>query len=111
MEYLVESNRYQLRKGDIILLPPGISHRPLLPEHMPEPYRRDILWLSTEYVAVLDQLSPSSFQKSGIRLLRTAGTRWEYLGDLFHAGVLELSAGSRDGKPPFWATPQTCWCT
>ena len=40
-EYLVGSERYRLQKGDIIFIAPGVSHRPLLPEHMPEPYRRD----------------------------------------------------------------------
>ena len=31
-EYLVGSQRYKLQKGDIILIPPGVSHRPILPE-------------------------------------------------------------------------------
>ena len=92
VEYLVEATRYQLRKGDIVLLPPGVSHRPLLPENMTEPYRRYVLWLSVEYVAALERISAIPFRKDGIRLLRTAGTRWEYLGELFKLGVMEYAA-------------------
>lgn len=97
-EYLIESVRYQLQKGDIIVIPPGTSHRPLLPEHMTEPYRRDVLWLSTEYLHTLAQiLSEDSFRAPEIRLLRTAGTRWEYLGELFRRGVEEF-----EGKEIGW---------
>ena len=39
-EYLIDSERYRLQRGDIIFVPPGISHRPLLPEQMSEPYNR-----------------------------------------------------------------------
>ena len=45
-EYLVGADRYRLQKGDIVFVPPGISHRPLLPEHMQEPYERYVLWFS-----------------------------------------------------------------
>ena len=31
-EYLVGADRYRLQKGDVVFVPPGISHRPLLPE-------------------------------------------------------------------------------
>lgn len=91
VEYLVEAERYRLQKGDVIMVPPGVSHRPLLPEQLSEPYRRDVLWISQELVDELEQLLPSfqrlSSQES--RLLRTAGTRWEFLGDMFRNGVRE----------------------
>ena len=97
-EYLVESVRYQLQKGDIILVPPGISHRPLLPEHMTEPYRRDVLWISGEFLGMLRQVfPPEPKQKNYPRVLRTSGTRWEYLGDLFRIGVEEF-----EGQEPGW---------
>lgn len=98
-EYLVGSDRYRLQKGDIILVPPGVSHRPLLPEQMTEPYKRDILWISTEFAAMLPQLFPNDFlyKLAETRLLRTAGTPWEYLGDMFRTGVREA-----EGKKPGW---------
>ena len=98
-EYLVGSERYRLQKGDIILISPGVSHRPLLPEHMTEPYKRDVLWISAEFMGALTQTFPETAAKgqSYTSLLRTAGTRWESLGDLFRAGVLEA-----EGQAPGW---------
>lgn len=90
-EYLVGSDRYRLQKGDIILIPPGISHRPLLLENMAEPYRRDILWLSPDFLKILDNNFPGDdlYQITKTHLIRTAGTRWEFLGEKFHQGVQE----------------------
>lgn len=50
VEYLVGSERYRLREGDVVIVPPGVSHRPLLPERMSQPYVRDVLWMSVEFV-------------------------------------------------------------
>lgn len=98
-EYLVGSERYRLQKGDIIFVPPGVSHRPLLPEKMPEPYTRDVLWFSTEFVDICRRLFSDGFEDAHrpSSLLRTAGTKWEYLSDLFRAGVLEA-----EGNAPGW---------
>ena len=90
-EYLVGSERYRLQQGDIIFVPPGVSHRPLLPETMVEPYTRYVLWLSPEFMARYAQLFPYPFaQKQGLTsMLRTGSTRWEHLGELFRKGVQE----------------------
>ena len=91
VEYLVGADRYRLQKGDVVLIPPGISHRPLLPEHMTEAYRRDVLWISPELMDQLEHMVPTESRMIAqeSRLLRTAGTRWEFLGDLFRHGVRE----------------------
>ena len=90
-EYLVGTERFRLQKGDIVFVPPGVSHRPILPEQMPEPYVRDVLWFSTEFVSLMERLFPQEGSASALRhgLLRTGGTRWESLGDLLHYGVTE----------------------
>ncbi len=90
-EYLLGADRYRLQQGDILIVPPGMSHRPLLPEQMPEPYRRDVLWVSREF---FDQLLQNTCgcawgSLTTAHLLRTAGTRWEFLGGLFRSGVQE----------------------
>ena len=92
-EYLVGSERYRLQKGDIILIAPGVSHRPLLPEHMPEPYKRDVLWINPEFLSTIARSFPdfAVTEPRYFSLLRTAGTRWEFLGDLFHAGIQEAA--------------------
>ena len=90
-EYLVGTERYKLQKGDIIFVPPGISHRPLLPEQMSEPYIRDVLWMSEEFMQTVAKTTPE-FLSGKLRrpfLFRTAGTGWEYLCDLIRSGVQE----------------------
>lgn len=91
VEYLVGADRYKLQKGDLVFVPPDVSHRPILPEHMADAYIRDVLWISEEFISQITSVSDafSSENLSRASLLRTAGTRWEYLGDMFHNGVLE----------------------
>lgn len=99
VEYLVGSNRYRLQKGDIVLVPPGVSHRPILPEKMSVPYERDVLWISTEFFEAVEGIAPdptAELRDQSVPI-RTAGTRWEFLGDLFRAGVLE-----EEQKRPGW---------
>ena len=90
-EYLVGSERYRLQQGDIVFVFPGVSHRPLLPEKMEEPYSRYVLWLTPEFVAQYARLFPDVHKENRGRsgMLRTHGTRWAHLGELFHAGVRE----------------------
>lgn len=97
-EYLVGSERYRIQRGDIIFIPPGISHRPLLPEQMDTTYDRYVLWLSTEFIKHYAALFPYTFtgQQANANILRTAGTKWEALADLFHAGVQEAEK-QKDG--------------
>ncbi len=87
-EYLVGTERYKLQRGDIIFVPPDVSHRALLPEHMTEPYKRDVLWISTEFMNTLLREEDKSLYSKPV-LYRTAGTRWTYICDLFHSGVRE----------------------
>ena len=95
-EYLVGSDRYRLQKGDIIVIPPGISHRPLLPEIMSEPYNRDVLWISQDFIRILKDNFPGDdlYQINDTHLIRTAGTQWEFLGEKIRQGVLESETRS-----------------
>lgn len=99
VEYLIGSNRYRLQKGDIVYVPPGVSHRPILPEKLTVPYERDVLWISREFAEYLTAMFPNdTIQLRDHSIpIRTAGTRWEYLGDLFRTGVLE-----EEQKRPGW---------
>lgn len=92
-EYLVGSRRYSLQKGDIILIRPGVSHCVILPNPLEIPYERDIIWLSeafqNSFMGLLG-LPPASYKKDlSTYLMRTANTKWEYLCDMIHFGVLE----------------------
>ncbi len=93
-EYLVGTHRYKLQRGDIIFVPPDVSHRPILPDHMAEPYVRDVLWISNEFMGnmsvIFPEFSPTILAENA--LYRTRGTKREYLEDLFRAGVREAEA-------------------
>ena len=91
IEYLIASTRYRLQAGDILFLPPGVSHRPLLPERLQSPYVRDVIWISTNFLVKLQQaFAPTTrLTPADLAPLRTLGTQWEFLGQLFDNGVQE----------------------
>lgn len=99
VEYLIGSNRYRLQKGDIVCVPAGVSHRPILPEKMTVPYERDVLWISQDFFEYMQSMFPdhTAAQQDHSIPIRTAGTRWEFLEELFRAGVLE-----EETKRPGW---------
>lgn len=94
-EYLVGAERYKLQRGDIIFVPPGISHRPLLPDQMAESYIRDVLWISVDFFHMLSKTTQeelgAKFQEPF--LFRTAGTEWEYICEMIRNGVREAESG------------------
>jgi len=87
VEYLLGTERFQLQRGDILVIPIGVSHSPLM-GGLTEPYRRDVLWISAAFLETVAKMCP---QLQNVRpyLLHTEGTRWEYLCDMFHGGVVE----------------------
>ena len=90
-QYLVGTKRYLLQRGDIIIVPPGIGHKPLFPPQLAEPYKRIVLWISTEFVEGA-KIIYSSYKPAFINqvlLLRTAGTHWEFIGKYFHSALKE----------------------
>lgn len=91
VEYLVGTDRYKLKKGDIVLVAPNVSHRPILSDWSDEPYIRDVIWISEEFVSkVKERFLPDSgdfFQRSCMFRLDSAP-----IGELFRKGVLEAEA-------------------
>ena len=55
LQYLIGNTRYQIRKNDIILVPPGTSHRPLFLEQLREPYQRTVLWINNDFFETCKQ--------------------------------------------------------
>lgn len=94
LQYLIGTDRYHVQRGDILMIPPGMSHRPLMTDNLAEPYKRCVLWMSSGYMASLQKDFPEFKQLDACRLLRTAGTRWEFLGDLFRSGIREARSGT-----------------
>jgi len=90
-QYLVGTKRYTLQPGDIIIVPPGLGHKPIFPSELAEPYRRIVLWVSTEFVESVNHIVPTYTPKFKVQtfLLRTANTPYEYIGALFRRGLKE----------------------
>ena len=43
IQYIIATERYRLQRGDILWIPPGVSHCPLFPARMKTPYERIVL--------------------------------------------------------------------
>lgn len=96
IQYLIKTDRYQIQPGDIIIVPPGVGHQPILTDLQNTTYRRYVLWLSPLFMKAVMPLFPD-YDFSKPRLLRTLGTKWAILKDKFHAGILEA-----EQKRPGW---------
>ncbi len=91
VEYLVGTKRYRLMPGDLIVVAPGVSHRPIFPDDMQLPYDRDVLWANIDFVKRIEHLFKvdESDKLQGTLLLRTKSTRWGYIGNYFSEGINE----------------------
>lgn len=45
LDYIVEEEIYQLEKGDLLFIPPGVFHNPII-HNFDIPYERYVLWIS-----------------------------------------------------------------
>ncbi len=95
LDYLLGVHRYHIQTGDILIAPPGIIHCPILPKEMAVPYKRYVLWISTAFAQTLQDQGVFDFSEAVV--LRTAGTKWEYLQRFFVRGIRETEA-----QPPGW---------
>lgn len=53
----IDKELYAVTYGDIVIMPPGISHRPII-HNVDVPYRRFVFWISQEFCSHLLNLSP-----------------------------------------------------
>jgi AraC-like DNA-binding protein len=85
VDYQVGADRFHLNHGDVLSIPAGITHAPMIPEQLSEPYRRYVLWLSQEFTQLITTVFLPESAPDGLSpfLLHTAGTPWEYIGEYF----------------------------
>lgn len=98
VEYLIGTERYRLHNGDVVIVPPGVSHRPLLPEQMAAPYVRDVVWLSTDFVMQM-RLRFSGIVEGFLSrgtLLRTGDNGTGLIAQLFAQGVHDAQGATDD---------------
>ena len=94
IQYIIGTERYRLQRGDIIWIPPGISHCPLFPAAMNRPYERIILWVNAERMLEFFGRWPELNLHWNLSrrhyLLRTAGMQQEReLRETFQRGCRE----------------------
>lgn len=94
IQYLLGTERYRIKQGDIIFIPPNVSHRALLSGYSGEPYERYVLWLSQEYVNQLRCIWPDlRLNDDCPRLVRTGNSGWEDISRSFQRGISMTAAG------------------
>lgn len=93
VDYLIGSQLHHLQRGDILSIPAGVSHCPMIPEHLAEPYRRYVLWISPEFIQLTSSLFPGETGANWGQpmVIHTTDTSWEYLGQYFRRCVQESS--------------------
>lgn len=94
VQYLIGTERYRLQRGDMIWIPPGVSHCPLFPAQMKMPYERIVLWVNADRMVEFFSRWPElNLQQDLSRrhyLLRTAGmARERELRESFQRGCKE----------------------
>ena len=101
VQYLLGAQRYRLEKGDVLLIPPGVSHCPLFPEVMEKPYERIVVWINAELlqkVHTRPEMAHDRERWNSHYLLRTGGTRWENaIAEAFQRGC-----GESEKRYPGW---------
>lgn len=92
LQYLLGTERFRIHRGDVVIVRPGVSHRPLFLDQLVEPYHRYVLWINPELMDYLHKNFPDMREKEfPYSILRTANTRWEYLDDYFQRGCREAA--------------------
>ena len=96
---IIGSEEYLLNQGDILVVPPGVSHAVLMPEDGHLQKKHYVLWISMDFLTQLAEEYPffSRYPLNRANLLHTAGTPWEHLELSFRTIVEEW-----EHKAPGW---------
>lgn len=91
MAYSIGAKQYQLKEGDILLIPPNTLHGAVLTGQLQPRFVRDVLWLSPHFLNRMSLMAPGKrlYRTEEPIIFRTAGTRWEFLGRFFQNGITE----------------------
>lgn len=60
IRYLLGASCIDLRAGDVLMIPPGTSHRPLRLDRLTRPYERFVLWISARMEQSLLEMFPDA---------------------------------------------------
>ncbi|MGN0660588.1 MAG: helix-turn-helix domain-containing protein [Oscillospiraceae bacterium] len=100
--YYIENESYSLSKGDVIVIPPGKLHRPVIEENVT--YDRYVLWLYNGYVfrtkAILRFVEEINYliDEKNTRLISFIDSDFRMLKDLFDRLLNEFSSNDELSK-------------
>ena len=91
-DYRIGSEIYRIHPGDVLVIPPEVPHGPIFTENSREDSARDVVWVSRHFLSRMSQLRPNAwfYANRDFHVFRTAGTQWEWIGELFEKGVQEV---------------------
>lgn len=59
LDYVIGNQEYHMKRGDVLLLPPGLLHYPSeIPAHSKQNYSRIVLWCNIEFFEQVIQFDP-----------------------------------------------------
>ncbi len=97
VKYYVENESYELKKGDVLLIPPGKLHRPVIEENVP--YERYVLWIYNSYLAgnsgirgFVDSINRLADEKK-THLVSFAGAEYEQMRRLLDSALYNYRYG------------------
>lgn len=103
IQYMLGDRRFRIQNGDILLIPPGVTHQPLFLEPLAEPYERYVLWISDTFWEECTKTYPElnfAFEQCRKResyLLRSSRATWS---GLFHA--VQIIHSEQEAKKIGW---------
>ena len=98
IDYVVEDQIFEMRRGDLLVIPPSTLHNPIFRD-FDVAYERYVLWISAQCMERLSALDPDldTFRRAGaqpVYLLRSADAAWTSLGGSFM--TMHKAAEQRD---------------
>lgn len=98
IQYFINGKRYKLQKGDILFIPPGINHKPIIDSTLSKPYKRIAMWISTELVGNILKNYPNFVKDDSYIMnnyfISTSNTNNEYLCVFFRQSYREFKSKS-----------------
>ena len=83
VSYLIEKQLYDLKEGDVVVIPPGIHHKAVIRDSE-KPYSRFVFWISMDYYERIRQMSEDYFY-----IIRLAADKGQYV---FHNDAVAFSS-------------------
>ena len=83
VSYLIEKQLYDLKEGDVVVIPPGIHHKAVIRDSE-KPYSRFVFWISMDYYERIRQMSEDYFY-----IIRLATDKGQYV---FHNDAVAFSS-------------------